>query len=92
MLKSVRQERDDDAEREYVPRERLSGDSIKKQIKLMLFKDPATPATQILEQLARRSIALSKFTVEGIRADTRHTLRLLKEHGMLSDSKLVGKL
>jgi hypothetical protein len=75
-----------------MPRERLTGDSIKRQIKLMLFKDPSTPAAQIIEHLARRSVALSKFSVEGIRADTRHTLKLLKEQGMLRDTKLANKL
>jgi hypothetical protein len=92
MLNANTRRREVEPEQEYIPRERLSGDTIKKQIKLMLFKDPATSAIQIIEQLAKRSVALSKFTVEGIRADTRHTLKLLKEQGMLADRRLVDKL
>lgn len=68
---------------EDAPRERVSGDSIKTQIKLMVLKDPSIQARQIIDHLSKRYIAPSKFTVEGIRADLRHTLKILKENGSL---------
>lgn len=63
-------------------------DTIKTQIKLMIFKDPTIPSNRIIEALSKRNVAPSKFTVEGIRADTRHTLKLLSERGMLSKVKI----
>ena len=68
----------------YTPQERVSGESIKEQIKLMIFKDPGIPTKDIMDKLSKRNVAPSKFTVEGIRADTRNTLKLLNRRGMLS--------
>jgi hypothetical protein len=82
--------REDTAEQDYVPR--VSGDSIKTQIKLMVLNDPAIQAKEIMDHLAKRNVAPSKFTVEGIRADLKHTLRILKEKGLISNRALAGKL
>lgn len=57
----------------------------KAQIKLMVFNDPDITSGEIMDKLAKKSTNVSRFTVDGIRSDTRQTLRLLRGRGLLSE-------
>lgn len=57
---------------------------IKNRIKRMILKKPKMSADELFEKLKDEGEAPSKMTVSGIRAEFRHTIRLLKEDGWLS--------
>lgn len=60
-----------------------SGENTKKQIKQMVLDNPKITAVEIINRLAKRNAAPSKFLVEGVRSDMRQTLKLLKERGLI---------
>jgi hypothetical protein len=59
----------------------VKGDGVKVRIKKMLLKDPDMKADVLFDKLREDGEAPSRMTVNGIRAEFRHTLRLLKEQG-----------
>lgn len=68
---------------------RDDGVSVKSRIKKMILRDPGITTDEILTELARKggkdAPLPSRFLVDGIRNDTRQTLRLLKQAGLLAD-------
>lgn len=61
----------------------VDGSGIKVRIKQILLKDPKTPVDTIMNKLSGKGQeAPSKFTVAGIRAEFRHSLKVLKQEGI----------
>lgn len=64
------------------------GSGIKIKIKKFLLKDPKMPAEQIMERLSKGGGSPSETTVRAIRAEFRHTLKLLVEEGIIEEMEI----
>nr|WP_281720487.1 hypothetical protein [Nitrosomonas nitrosa] len=58
---------------------------IKDQIKAIILRHPGISANDIAVALQRKGVSASRFTVTGIRAEFRHSLKFLKSKGYLKD-------
>ena len=56
---------------------------IKVEIKKMVLKKPGVSAEEIMTALEKKGVTPSKFTVSSIRAEFRHSLKLLKQEELL---------
>lgn len=66
-----------------------TGGGIKDRIKRLLLDDPTMNTEELMQELTKGGAeAPSKFTVSGIRAEFRHSLKLLKAEGHLPDLKI----
>ncbi len=57
--------------------------NIRRMIRLMVIKHPKLPAKDLCERVKRRGVHLTDVAITGIRSDTRETLKLLVEKGLL---------
>lgn len=74
--------------------ERERGGSVKDRIKRMVIEDPGINFTGITDRLKRGGDKVelpSEMLIESVRSDTRQTLRLLADMGLLSSKVKIPR-
>jgi hypothetical protein len=66
-------------------RSEAKGDGIKMRIKRLVIKNPKTTVEDLMTALEKNGDTMSRFTVSAVRSETRHTIKVLKDLGLLPE-------
>jgi hypothetical protein len=69
-------------------RSEAKGDGIKMRIKRLVIKNPTTTVDDLMTALEKNGDTMSRFTVSAVRSETRHTIKVLKDLGLLPEVKI----